>query len=329
MPGSGEGRFRGSLIPGGMHEEGERMAGEALAGMEFSDRPSVLILADSEAGRERALRAAELSGCRVSGVANIQEGIERLERQAAVDCALIELERDHGSLLDRLLSKLQQGAESGRHGSVIAAPASLIDPIAAQAWHRRVQHLCGADEAEQAAALGLASARPRHWLHDIGNEQASPRLQQLSDEVRRIAAALDRTSAEEVKNGDAPARDADGREARAIDAGMVRAMIRARRLREQFFGPDLFADPAWDILLDLFAAGLEKQRVAVSSLCIAAAVPATTALRWIKTLTDIGLLVRAADPQDGRRVYIELAPQAAEGLEAYLKAAQRISPLNL
>jgi DNA-binding MarR family transcriptional regulator len=80
-------------------------------------------------------------------------------------------------------------------------------------------------------------------------------------------------------------------------------------------------------LLDLFAARLEKRSVAVSSLCIAAAVPPTTALRWIKTLTDLGLLVRTADPQDGRRVYIELAPKAAEGVEACLKAALRVSPL--
>jgi DNA-binding MarR family transcriptional regulator len=67
----------------------------------------------------------------------------------------------------------------------------------------------------------------------------------------------------------------------------------------------------------------------VSSLCIAAAVPATTALRWIKTLTDMGLLVRSADPQDGRRVYIELAPGAAARLEAYLGAAHRIAPVVL
>ena len=301
----------------------------ALAEIEFSGKPSVLILADSEVGRERALRSAEILGCRVSGLADIEGGLDRIERQAALDCAFIELERDHGNVLDRLLAKLQRDAESGRYGSVISAPASLIDPIAAQAWHPRVQHLCGADEVEQAAALGLALAKPRHWLRDIGSEQASPRLQQLSEEVRRIASALDRISAEEMKNGHAPARDVDSRAAKDIDAGMVRSMIRARRLREQFFGPDLFADPAWDILLDLFAARLEKQRVAVSSLCIAAAVPATTALRWIKTLTDMGLLIRAADPQDGRRVYLELSSQAAEGLEAYLKAAERISPLSL
>ena len=80
------------------------------------------------------------------------------------------------------------------------------------------------------------------------------------------------------------------------------------------------------MLLDLMAARLEGKRVAVSSLCIAAAVPATTALRWIKALTDRGLFVREADPRDGRRVYIALSDEAARALAAYLRAVQRISP---
>jgi predicted transcriptional regulator len=63
----------------------------------------------------------------------------------------------------------------------------------------------------------------------------------------------------------------------------------------------LFADPAWDMLLDLLQAEIAQHRVPVSSLCIAAAVPATTALRWIKTMTDVGLFKRRADPHDGRR----------------------------
>ena len=52
-------------------------------------------------------------------------------------------------------------------------------------------------------------------------------------------------------------------------------------------------------------------RVPVSSLCIAAAVPATTALRWLKTMTDKGIFLRRADPHDGRRVFVELAPEAS------------------
>ncbi|MET0270518.1 MAG: winged helix DNA-binding protein, partial [Sphingomonas sp.] len=76
------------------------------------------------------------------------------------------------------------------------------------------------------------------------------------------------------------------------------------------------------------AARLERRQVAVSSLCIAAAVPPTTALRWIKLLTEQGLLIRIADPTDGRRVFIELADQAADGMMNYLAAAQRLATIT-
>lgn len=104
----------------------------------------------------------------------------------------------------------------------------------------------------------------------------------------------------------------------------IRAMIRARRLRDQFFSGEMFADPAWDMLLDLLLARLEQRTVAVSSLCIAAAVPPTTALRWIKRLTDEGVFVRTADPRDGRRVFIDLSDEAADGMAAYINAIERI-----
>jgi DNA-binding MarR family transcriptional regulator len=94
-------------------------------------------------------------------------------------------------------------------------------------------------------------------------------------------------------------------------------VIRARRLRARFFDEELFADPAWDMLLDLLQAEIAQHRVPVSSLCIAAAVPATTALRWIKTMTDSGLFNRRADPHDGRRVFIELAPAASLAMRRY------------
>lgn len=100
--------------------------------------------------------------------------------------------------------------------------------------------------------------------------------------------------------------------ARGLTAAMVRALLRTRRLRDHIVAADLFADPAWDILLDLMAARLEGKSVSVSSLCIAAAVPPTTALRWIRQLTDRGLLVRHADPQDGRRIFIALSDEGAD-----------------
>ena len=47
--------------------------------------------------------------------------------------------------------------------------------------------------------------------------------------------------------------------------------------------------------------------------------PATTALRWMKTMSEQGLFVRRADPHDGRRMFVELAPEAS-------KACAAISP---
>jgi len=91
-------------------------------------------------------------------------------------------------------------------------------------------------------------------------------------------------------------------------------------MRERFFPHDLFADPAWDILLDLKAAGQEGQHVSVSSLCIAAAVPPTTALRWITAMTDSGMLVRRQDPADARRVFIELSDETSSKLDDYFVA---------
>lgn len=87
--------------------------------------------------------------------------------------------------------------------------------------------------------------------------------------------------------------------------------IRLRRQRDKIFGGSLFADPAWDMLLDLFVAQEKGLRpVSTSSLCIASAVPATTALRWIETLVQQGLVSRHADPKDGRRVFVRLTDEA-------------------
>ena len=71
------------------------------------------------------------------------------------------------------------------------------------------------------------------------------------------------------------------------------------------------------MLLDLTQAELAQYRVPVSSLRIAAAVPATTALRWIKTMVEKGLFIRRSDPRDARRIFIELAPQASAAMRTY------------
>lgn len=88
---------------------------------------------------------------------------------------------------------------------------------------------------------------------------------------------------------------------------LARQTYRNRRLRNEIMrSDDLFGEPAWDILLDLFIAAKERRRVSVTSACIGAAVPATTALRWISVLENYGLVQREADSGDARRYYVGL-----------------------
>ena len=154
-----------------------------------------------------------------------------------------------------------------------------------------------------------------HAHRSIQSHDTSASLQQLSDEVSRIAATLSRLSSgpQQASND---ATDWKGH-APTVSLDVVKSAVRARRLRERYFDAELFADPAWDILLELLQAELAQYRVSVSSLCIAAHVPSTTALRWISTLTDSGLLRRRPDPHDGRRMFMELTPRASDAMHRY------------
>lgn len=96
-----------------------------------------------------------------------------------------------------------------------------------------------------------------------------------------------------------------------------------RRRAKIFRSEDLFGEPAWDILLDLFIAAKERRRVSVTSACIGSAVPSTTALRWITILEKNGLLVREADPGDARRVYVKLSASGYAAMLEYFASASR------
>ncbi|NVE94657.1 helix-turn-helix domain-containing protein [Altererythrobacter lutimaris] len=111
------------------------------------------------------------------------------------------------------------------------------------------------------------------------------------------------------------------------DAAVVRKIIQHRQARARFFDSELFADPAWDMLLDLTAAHSEGQQVCVSSLCIAAGVPATTALRWIRQMVDQGIFTRVEDENDKRRAFIALSENSRQGMARYFAAIEE--PLAL
>jgi len=134
-----------------------------------------------------------------SGAVPFADGIERLDRQAAVDAVWLGLEQDHGPALDRMLDRLYAEAHADRYGSVVSAPPALIDIIAGRATHERMIHLCEANEAERIAAIRQATERARLELHDVGAD-GQGQLRQLSEEVGRIAHILANLSESEAKD---------------------------------------------------------------------------------------------------------------------------------
>ncbi len=276
-------------------------------------RPALLFGSDKRR-RARAEDALAASGFRLVGSLALDEAVARLADQGSLGLAWLELgEEDATPVLDQLLAQLNDLAESRRTTVVACAPIALVDMVAARLTGSRTEILVDPDDAQRAATLALAAAADPEdrRVHDVGKDNAA-RLRQLSDEMGRIAATLARLS---TGPGSPAVKPVEGKEETPdVDIETVRAVIRARRLRSRFFSEELFADPAWDMLLDLLQAEIAQLRVPVSSLCIAASVPATTALRWIKTMTEQGMFVRRADPHDGRRVFVELAPAASDAM---------------
>lgn len=290
----------------------------ASSDLHYSGRSPVLLYASSERAMARAHRSIEAFGLRVGASLPIEAAKQRIERQAAATAVWIELDSDCGGPMDELLSDVSRDVAAGRYAAVVSASADLVDPLAARLNESSVELIVDADEAERTAALAIASAAAGMPLRlsDVSGDSSNERLRQLSDEVSRIASTLARLSADPG----APAGVVQPRpvaELAPVSLETVRSVIRARRLRPRYFPEELFADPAWDMMLDLLQAEIAQLRVPVSSLCVGAAVPATTALRWLKTMVSRGLFIRRADPHDGRRVFVELAPETSYALRSY------------
>ncbi len=253
------------------------------------------------------------------------------DRAAATPPALILCDIRSGSETpEREIARAAQYAADHDIAFIVWTDMDRLDEAVFLAARADAEFLVDPEPAETVYALTKARGRRRERAQE--NRGESRELMRLSDELvemaRRVAALTRDDNGGQVRSdplsyrGPPPGSDTPlGAEVPPpILPGKLREMIRLRRMREDMFESDLFADPAWDMLLDLMASRLEDKPVSVSSLCIAAAVPATTALRWIKLMTDRGLLVRNADAADARRIFIALSEDTANRLHRLLAA---------
>ncbi|MBO9711914.1 winged helix DNA-binding protein [Sphingomonas sp.] len=266
-----------------------------------------LIVSDSaqDPELEEALR---LAGVSVASVVSIEDAIGRLDSLAYTDLLLLECSDTPSPLLDPLLREAAGLIASGDAVIITTVSLKQLD-LASDHLGVSSRLLCQPSLDERATAILEASQRELSRVHDTSREG---RLRQVGQDLRRISETLAGLAHERGGPAGPPATAAD-----------VRAILRARRMRDEFFPAGLFPDPAWDMLLDLYATHLEEAKVTVSALCIASAVPATTALRWLEILESEGLVVRNPDTKDRRRIHVSLSDDGLARMRDYLAAGIR------
>lgn len=98
----------------------------------------------------------------------------------------------------------------------------------------------------------------------------------------------------------------------------ARHLLEQRRMRDDILGTELFGDPGWELMLDLYVAQASGKRISMTSAAIGSGRPMSTGLRWVRLLVRHGFLEREADPDDGRRHYLRLTDNAVAALEHFL-----------
>ena len=107
-------------------------------------------------------------------------------------------------------------------------------------------------------------------------------------------------------------------EQRHILCERARQIRYSRDLRAELFDQNIFGEPAWDILLALYTIDGDRRRLNTRELCELASVALTTALRWLDSLEEQGMVSRAPNPFDQRMVYVELADKGRTAMDHYL-----------
>ena len=105
----------------------------------------------------------------------------------------------------------------------------------------------------------------------------------------------------------------------AEQAAQAKEILELWQRRNAVFGPHLFGDPAWDIMLDLYVAGLEGRFVRLVELC-GGCMPTSVVLRWIDALARDGFVTVGNAPQVGATV--SLSEDAADRMRTVLHKAQ-------
>lgn len=107
----------------------------------------------------------------------------------------------------------------------------------------------------------------------------------------------------------------------ALALAQARRLYEERRRRDASFPCDLFGEPAWDLLLDLYVARGQDRPVSILSGSVAAGVPVAETVKLVAKLEGQGL-VEIYSGTEPTRSLIALTDAAFERMTALLSEFQ-------
>ncbi|KPF88840.1 response regulator [Novosphingobium sp. AAP93] len=263
----------------------------------------ILVVDDDRATAEEVVEAAQLLGYQCGYALDAASALRSIAEDETIGIVVTDVQMPGMtglSLLDELSSRF---ASQRPLVTLVITGFGSIDVAVAAMRNEAADFLTKpVSRDDLAAALRRAM---RKWLRLCGERS----LAALSASLRAPPGDLGQPAPPST-----PLAPIDDAELLKI----TRKLVRMREQRGQFLNPALFSDPMWDILLDLTSARLEQKTVPVSSVCQAAGVPMSTALRQIRSLVDMGLIRRWSDPLDRRRDLLAINDEAMDAMRQYL-----------
>lgn len=110
--------------------------------------------------------------------------------------------------------------------------------------------------------------------------------------------------------------------ARRLQLGQTaKAMMGARKHRQNFAFSFMLSDPAWDILLELFLSWSQGKAMCFKDVTLSTGLSAGTAHRYLHIMAGADLLVRTRHPTDARVTYFEITQKGLVEVGTYLSSA--------
>jgi FixJ family two-component response regulator/DNA-binding MarR family transcriptional regulator len=141
----------------------------------------------------------------------------------------------------------------------------------------------------------LRSVEAARLLHDQARQTTAP-VEEGPESRPSVAGASD---------------DAD------IRRKALATLRKVRKVRSKYLPEELFSDPCWEMLLDLYDSRLSGEDVTVTGLGVTSGVPMSTALRRLQELQRHRLIERIEDRSDKRRQLVTLTPDGLRAIDNF------------